>query len=273
MNRRGWTCVDALAVLVVGVVLAGVLGAGVNPKQDWISISTANLGQIGFATAMYRNDMRGYFPEVLSYRRGSIPTSKSGGLEGWCTWSAWGKNNSAWWAGKTFDVEAADRPANGYLMLGRTFGAPPPPATLPANDPQRLKEAYPLRDPGDVVTFQRAWPNSTAGVTGYNDVGTSYLWNAAWWGPISQQVSGFEAAFKEGTRRLAVGQGVSPSRFIWTFDQYGDLLANISNRNYKRKNGYGDVNFAMSLFYDGHARYLEIKPGFKSTPEYSVVFE
>lgn len=274
MTRRGWTLTDALAVIVGCVVLAGVLGVGADPKLDWLSVSVAQLGRIGMAAGQYRNDMHGYLPEVMSYRRGSIQTSRSGSLEGWCTWSGWGKNCDKFWAGKTFDVEAADRPFNGYVMMGKTFGAPAPPATLGANDPERQRPANPFRDPGDKVTFQRSWPNSTPGVTGYDDVGTSYLYNVKWWGQVYPSwPGGFEAAFKEGTRRLAVGQGVNPSRFIWCHDQYTDLLGNVSNKNYKIKNGYGDVNFSSVLFYDGHARYMEITAAAKSTPEYSLVFE
>ncbi len=273
MCRRGWTRIEALVVMLVVVVLFGVLGVGVDPKADWIAISTANLGRLGAASTMYRNDMKGYLPEVLSYRRGSVQSAYSGGLEGWCTWSAWGKNCNGWWGNKNFDVEAADRPANSYIMPWRTFSAPPMPARLAATAPERQDQAFPLRDPGDVVTFQRAWPNKTPGVTGYDDVGSSYMWSIAWWDQIYPKIGDFENSFKEGTRRLAAGEGVSPSRFVWAFDQYGDLLATHSSRSFKVTNAYGDVNFAASLFYDGHSDYINIMPRVKSTPKYSLWFE
>ena len=189
------------------------------------------------------------------------------------TWSTGGKNNNSFWAGRPFDVEAADRPLNPYVIPDEFFYAPPSPARLPGNDPARMQAAAPMfQDPSDRASLQRNWPVPNTSISGYDDVGTSYHTNMAWWSQTGLPLP-LVGRFNEGARRIAVGEGAPPSRFVWHTDQYGDVLANMLNRNFTIINGYGDANFAPMLFLDGHVLYDHITPTILSTPRYTFRFE
>jgi hypothetical protein len=262
---------DVLAIGVM-VALGGAIGIGMAPLPNGPSPTTySNLRLIAQATSAYREDHQGYYPIVLSYTRGSTPRP---GVtqEGWCTWSFGGKNNHSYWGFRAFDVEAADRPLNPYVIPDEFFAAPPIPMRMSGADPARARAQAPMfRDPGDLVTRQRNWPNETPGVTGYDDVGTSYQTNMEWWSQITQ--GSFEARFNEGTRLLAVGQGVHPSRFVYLSDQLSAILLNNFNTRLRIRNGYGDLNFVPLLFVDGHADYQRLVSSIRTTPTYTFRFE
>jgi prepilin-type processing-associated H-X9-DG protein len=94
----------------------------------------------------------------------------------------------------------------------------------------------------------------------------------AWWEQLPNTPN-FEKRMSEGCRRIAMGAGVAPSRFVWLTDQYGDLLAFHPNRRFRVRNGYGDWNFAPLLFLDGHVTYEYITPTVLTTQTYTFRFE
>lgn len=213
---------------------------------------------------------------TLAYRQrgsGPLPGNQAAG---WCTWSFGGKNNSAWWytqSGGVFDIEAADRPLNAYVLPDLPFYAPACPARLPANHPSRvMAQAEMFRDPGDNGSLQRDWPVPSEKITGYNDVGTSYLTNMAWWTQLGS-IGNFQNRFDEGARRIAQERGANPSRFVWLTDHYGDALAQHPDPSFRIRNGHGDDNFAPLLFLDGHVAYEYIKPTVRTTTTYTLWFE
>ncbi len=278
---RGFALADAVAGTVVLGVL-GVIALAVPP--GWHSGGQASgpykLGKFGEVGAMYQNDNHGYLPIVLTYRRGFASTGTSGSLQGWTTWSAGGKNNNGWWAGSgggAFDVEAVDRPLTQYLYPG-VFTAPPPPATLPANSPERARQADIWRDAGDRWTYQRTWPVRNTTISCYDDVGTSYHWSSGWYTQVARALNlQLADAFNNGTQRMAQGNGVTPSRFVWYTDQHMDVIINSSSAGFQLTNGYGDVNKSAMLFMDGHAGYQNVIPGNRkasyANAEYSAIFD
>ena len=271
MHSRSLSRVDLIAVLLF-LVAGGAIAIGMAPRPKGPSPMTyANLRQIAEATSAYRADHQDYLPLVMSYSRGS--TARPGtSLEGWCTWSFGGKNNSSFWGFRVFDVEAADRPLNPYVIPDEFFYAPAFPTRLPPNHPARLTAQAPMfRDPGDLTTHQRSWPNATPGVSAYDDVGTSYQANMAWFDQIPQ--GSFNTRFNEGTRRLAVGEGVDPGRFVWLSDEISAILLRNPNPRFRIINNYGDQNFVPMLFMDGHADYQRIIPGVYTTPTYTFSLE
>ncbi|MBC7772778.1 MAG: hypothetical protein H7210_09815 [Pyrinomonadaceae bacterium] len=269
---RGFSLTDLAGVTAASVVAAAILLAMAPEPHGPLPITLNNLRVIGQATSGYQADHNNYLPMVLSYVRGSTPAS-GGGLEGWCTWSFGGKNNHGYWGGRAFDVEAADRPLNPYVIPDEYFYAPPRPTRLPNNHPARTHAQAPMfQDPGDIATHQRNWPAATPGVSAYNDIGTSYQTNASWWNQVPQNLP-FVARFNEGTRRIAVGKGVQPSRFVWLSDEFSTLVLNNPNRRFRLTNGYGDVNYAPMLFMDGHVLYDRITPTIFSTSRYTFIFE
>jgi prepilin-type N-terminal cleavage/methylation domain-containing protein len=290
-RRQGaFTLIELLVVIAIIALLIGILlpALGKARKSARLTISMSNMRQINVAAGSYRESNKGYMPLTLTYRRGIdgpapglTPANRAsyppgaGALEGWCTWSFGGKNNSAWWASQpAFDVEAADRPLNPYLY-DLTWDAPPRPATLPANSTERtVAQAMVFRDPGDKQTHQRMWPAPTPGISSYDDVGTSYHFNTKWWDRIS---GAFGRRFEYGCQRLKFADAFAPSRFAWAHDQYADLIVNSDSSSYRLRNGYDDINKSVMAFMDGHAAYLDVIPGNSpasySNDKYTFIFE
>ncbi len=271
-RSQGFSRFDVLGIALI-LVVGGAILAGMTPRPNGPSpLTFTNLQLIGQATAAYRADHQGYFPLVLSYSRGSRQVAGAS-LEGWCGWQFGGKNNNAFWASRAFDVEAADRPLNPYIIPDEFFAAPPFPARMSPSDPARVRAQAPMfRDPGDIATHQRNWPQATSGVSSYDDVGTSYHTNMNWWGQLGS-IPDFTQRFNEGTRRLAVGEGVNPSRFVWLSDEFSAIITNSTNARLRVLNGYGDQNFAPLLFVDGHVTYERLSPTLHTTPRYTFRFE
>jgi hypothetical protein len=271
--RRAFSRSDLLALLAcAGVLGAASLVMASKPSfRAWPWRSAENLRAIGAAMGQYRNDNAQYFPIVPTTRgRGQLP------MQGWCGWSFGGKNNSAFWVGYNggvFDVEAADRPLNPYL--GYQLTAPPPPATLPANDPRRTTDQAPIfRDPADTFTVQRQWPTPTPGVSTYDDIGTSYLTNMSGWDQSLSQwpwnITSFFQRFNTGTQFMAQGRFLRPSQFVIAYDALAELplLAGRSTVNW-----YGDTDRGLMLFYDGSVRYEPLQRGQPNTARYRLGFD
>lgn len=260
-HRRGFAMADATAcVVIVGIcgVMAGMSGP---PLGLRLARSFDNLRRIGEAGEMHRADNKGKLPLTPTYWGRPGPKQKA---SGWCTWSAGGKNNDRYWVkayGGLFDVEAADRPLNQYTQPGYTYYAPPIPKSLPADHPAREQDqAKTFRDPMDDATRQQEWPEETPTISGYDDVGTSYHWNAAW---MLQMSNGDPIAkrFEIGQQRFASGDGVDPKRFAWMSDDELEVVVATLNRDAEVTDNYGNVNTSQMLFIDGHVGYRPTIPG------------
>lgn len=275
MPRPGFSRPDLLAILASAsflAVIVCVLGAGPSPTRMEIP-GFSNLRTIAHAAGGYQLDFQGHLPLAPIWRqRGVGPSFPGQNATAWCGWTFGGKNTSSYWAtsvGGIFDVEAADRPLNAYVYPGRTFYAPAPPARLPANDPARATtQADVFRHPSDTTTRQRNWPQQTASISCYNDVGTSYMLNGLWVTPLQQQYT-FTNAYLNGMNRIASGQGVTPSRFVWCADQYAEIV--IGGMNVP--NDVGEANTSLMLFLDGHAANTTVTPGQANTPSYQFQLE
>jgi len=272
ISRRGFTLTELVAGTALCIVGGAILLAMAPQPRGPLPMTFNNLRQIGQAASAFQADHMNRLPLVLSYTRGTVQASGVT-LEGWCTWSFGGKNNHAFWANRAFDVEAADRPLNPYVIPDEFFYAPASPARLPANHPARTQALAPMfQDPSDIATHQRNWPQSTPGTTAYNDVGTSYQTNMMWWNQLPTSLP-FVDRFNEGVRRIAVGQGASPSRFVWLSDELSGIINNSFSRTFAVTNPHGDVNFVPMLFVDGHVLYDHLVATIPRTSRYTFVFE
>ncbi len=283
-KTRAFTLIELLVVIAIIALLISVLlpALGKARKAAQQAISLSNIKQIGVAAATYQEANKGFMPLTLSYVRGTAPDRagvppQAGTLEGWATWQFGGKNNNAWWSGRAFDIEAADRPLNPYVYQDVNFDAPPRPNRMSATDAARLQEARVFRDPSDKIGHQQSWPNENGRAGGpggagpavscYNDVGTSYQFNVKWWDQLDGRVparppeTAFQAAFRFGCARMKLADAFAPSRFVWVHDENPDLVANNASVNYQLKNGYDDINRAVMGFMDGHGAYLPVFPG------------
>lgn len=286
--RRGFTLIELLVVIAIIALLVSLLlpAIGRAKKVAMMARSLSNLRQINIGGRTYQEDFKGKMPITLSYQRGVGPPSpvppdpQWGNLEGWCTWSYGGKNNSGRWTqteGTAFDVEAADRPMNPYMYPELTFDAPPRPTQMPATDPNRdvlLLDVY--RDPADILSHQGSqWPNETTlGISSYEHVGTSYHCNFKWWNQLSGD---FPRRMRNGAARMAVADTFQSSRFCWMHDESADIVTESTNPNFRYRNYYGDINRSVMGFLDGHAKYVNVIPGAIpasfSNNDYTFIFQ
>lgn len=277
-TRRGFTLIELLVViaiiaLLVAILLPSLCGARFSAR---LSISLSNVRQITAGASVYKEDYKQYMPLVLAYPGRYNPPlpSPPPAAAGWCTWSYGGKNPDGYWysaSGGAFDIEAADRPLNPYLYPEVTITAPPAPARLQPNAPERnLQTGLKLdvyRSPFDVVSYQHGNFSSPLGpasipLSSYDDVGTSYHFNVKWWDQLYPRLS-FDRAFNFGCDRLRLSDAFQPSRMVWLNDQTADVVANNPNPQFKLKNANscGDINKSIMGFMDGHAGYHVVRPG------------
>lgn len=295
-RRSAFTLMELMVVISIIAVLISLLlpAVGRAKKSAQMAVSLSNIRQINLAGAMYKDTNKGKLPITLTYKRGVGPSDRSQpgrSLIGWCTWSYGGKSNDAWWATapgfkKGYDVEASDRPLNPYMYPDTDWECPPATSAdgplMAATWPARNIQAKAFSDPSDKITHQRDWPKATPGLTGYQDVGTSYHTNMKWWDKLEKEMPGrgesqYLARMNLGTQRIALADSFLPSRFVWLNDQYADVIVNHKDAKFQLTNGYGDVNKSLMGFLDAHAAYLGVTPGASeasySTDKYSFVFE
>jgi hypothetical protein len=155
-------------------------------------------------------------------------------------------------------VEATDRPLNPYLTSTPIPGVNPP--TAMGNTEERVNFQLPVvRDPSDMIGHQQNWPNNNASpaVSCYDDVGTSYQWQSKWWDQVDMTSSlSFEKKFELGARRFKTADSFQPSRMVWLYDEWADIVMNLRATDLPVRNGYGDFNKSVMGFMDGHAAYL-----------------
>lgn len=271
MRARAFTVLELLVVIaVIGVLIALALpGLDKVRERGLLTAALSNMHQITLAGNAYQSDFRDALPFTPTYQRGSTPGPDSGAFEGFCPWSFAGKNNDAWWTGKPFDIEAADRPLNAYLAPSTSFPAPKAPLGFRAGD-LRVGEMPVVRERGFEDSLQRAWPDGTPGVTCYDDVGTSFLLNWRWMDSIDSTLPPLER-LRLGMTRLRTALVRDSSRFAWVFDQSGDAAAKTTDPAFSWNNAFDDDNKSVMGFADGHGAYLAVRAGATTTPEYTLV--
>ena len=275
--RKGFTLIELLVVVAIIALLIGILLPALSraKKAAWMAISMSNIKQINTGVASYKSDNDDFMPLMVNYFRGFEPDVPGvGNRRGWCTWSFGGKNNNGWWATaagkKIFDVEAADRPLNPYVHGDVSFYAPEIPDRLAGDDIARERDQAPVfKDPSDKATRQRDWPEPDDTISSYDDVGSSYHFNAKW---FYQFHGDFDKIFKLGTRQMRAADSFQPSRFVWVHDQTPDVVANGDEDTWI-ENGYGDINKGILGFLDGHGAYLKLEPGEFSGEGYTFLFD
>jgi hypothetical protein len=67
-----------------------------------------------------------------------------------------------------------------------------------------------------------------------------------------------------------------PSKFVWIYDEWADIIVVNGNPNNFIRNSYDDYNKSILGFMDGHAAYVRVRPGNNaqsfSNSDYTMVF-
>jgi prepilin-type N-terminal cleavage/methylation domain-containing protein len=275
-SRAAFTVLELLVVIAIIAVLIAIIAPSLDRAREAgiRTASLANAHQIGLAGAAYQQDAKDMLPFTPVYRRGMTAGPDSGPLEGLCPWSFAGVNNDAYWAGRDFDIEAADRPLNPYIASGIVFDAPAAPATIgPTPADRTAAEVGVLHSRGFEDSLERSFPaaplpNGTPGVTCYQDVGTSYLLNLRWLDAFSataDPVARLTVALPQFSR----AGSAEPAHLVWFSDQSGEAVPRAP-QDFEWENAYDDKNRSVLGFIDGHANYLKVRSGVLRDKDYTL---
>jgi prepilin-type N-terminal cleavage/methylation domain-containing protein len=307
--RPAFTLIELLVVIAIIALLVGILLPALKKARmaAWMAISLGNMRTIGQATASYQADNKSLLPVVPTGV--VLDKAPQTTCPGWVAFCSWGKYPSTFWSQDfdtysghgIFDCPPSERPLNPYVYPDRL-----PTYQDVVSDPT-LRKRFQLpmfKDPSDKIGHQQNWnayapsfgvavENSDAS-TCYDDVGTSYLWQAKWFFQTNQYLNGGVAspaawykAFKLGHKRLSSSDSFNPARMVYANDENCDITMNQVSDTAKIKNGYGDINRGVMVFLDGHGKYSKLIPGGEGNPlrttqpwlvpafdnaEYTVVF-
>ncbi len=277
--RRAFSLVElAVVVVVLGLLVAVLTPMARRARQgDQLYTSLSNMRKIIQGTQHYRYDHAGRVPmRACGYSLGQV-------AGGWDTWNVGGKNCSSYWTSGSgvFDEPAYFRFLNPYV-----YGGPINPPTgftnggsgstwtfshghpLPADRANLQTRTF--QSPGDAATWQRTWPSPTPGVSGYDDIGTSYELNMKWWtqvfsGSIPGVSGNFTNSYLYGAQHIATAFDTSPD-FVFMTDQIAEVVADTT---LTIPGEFGGNNMSVVGYADGRAAYIPIVSGAISGPGYT----
>lgn len=133
----------------------------------------------------------------------------------------------------------------------------------PANAARKFEMGV-CRDPSDKASYQFLPPFPTPDNTksAYDCVGTTYQFQMKWFEQIQQSTGGaWHNIFRQGMQKMQVADNYMPSLMVYAYDQYADITVYSAEGTPAIRNGYGDYNRSCLLFFDGHAKYMDVYQG------------
>ncbi len=279
--RAAFTIVEALVVVaIIGLLLAVLIPVGSRSRQSsGLSDSMLNVATLVSATHVYQADHDAQAPmRACGYSLGQV-------TGGWDTWNFGGKDNdsrtSLYWetnGSGVFDEPAYTRFLNPYLA-GERARRPTGYVNSGSGSTWTFSHGHPIpqerasleckvfKSPGDIASHQQA--GSVPGLSAYNDVGTSYFLNMAWWSHIylTPPYTSFTAAYVEGARRIGLALGGANPNYVWIHDQTAQLVG----AGQPTTGEFGSVNMSVMGFADGRVMYHKVVLGAYSGPEYTFL--
>jgi type II secretory pathway pseudopilin PulG len=264
--------VIAIIALLISLLLPAL---GKARKVAQLLISQTNIRTSNNGNNMYQSDHKGYTCILPTWLHGTRARSQPvnntqqaiNQMEGWATWLYAGGNSDGYWASnrwRRYDVYAKDRVLNQYIYPEIIFYAPDGNGTMTADDPNRKNvKLKAFKDPSDVIGHQESWPNENrSGRTCFDSCGISYQWQAKWYEQLDERTNLSDVqCVIFGMKRLQLSDSFSPSRFVWVWDEYADIVIYNTQENARVKNGFGDINKSGMGYLDGHVAYNTVTPG------------
>ncbi|MEM1165757.1 MAG: type II secretion system protein [Planctomycetota bacterium] len=293
--ERAFTLIELLVVVAVIALLIGLLVPVISSARRSAGLvqSLSNLRQMTIAAASYSTDNQDLWPILPSGENLQEQFEEdTSATAPFFEWGFGGKNTARWWQQyeSNFVSAASDRPLNLYLYPdldltndgveiseGRTRGGESRANNIFVDELRTELNIYEC--PGDFGTLARRENNRDALldnnvgthfpfrqelITGYDDVGTSYVTNRHHVLDLAEEVgipSTRISLWINAARSVATATGIDPSRFAWVHDQVVWQVPHFGVE--PGTNGllgnFNEVDHGTAGFMDGSSKYVPVQ--------------